>query len=445
ARLLKKSVQWCQNDRYLHQAHYRPYFASFIVEGTYENYRRLREYQSNGLEDRWYAARIADTAAFGGNEWVFEGALQFSSSPVSSLEGKKLVFDNKAVPQRVMKQINDVCRDDVFKLCSVSEIDAAFQACFSRSAVIDTLDTIDIYNVGKGNADYIKGSQCRILYDIGYSYRCYPKKSGNFPYYKATQAIRSLQPTGVVLSHWDLDHIIGTAYARQRIFDVPWIAPSLSNSGKDQASYNAYRLARYVNYFGNLYLVDRAWSALSLPPITSKLGNNYGIFLEMGRGKDPFISRKNCEGLYIIICVNVCKQEKKCLLAGDVPYSCIDDFYWPQGSYLNWGHPNYRQFYGLFDFMHVPHHCSKMDIGAISSGKKQGYECAVISTNRLKKDKTVNNVKRRAGDLNVDPAHYNALKNAYRNVIATIENPAHDDNQNISVQLDLHAGTFTIR
>lgn len=40
-----------------------------------------------------------------------------------------------------------------------------------------------------------------------------------------------------------MDHILGCVYAKQRIFDIPWIAPSFMNKGTNKYSINAYRLA----------------------------------------------------------------------------------------------------------------------------------------------------------------------------------------------------------
>ena len=75
------------------------------------------------------------------------------------------------------------------------------------------LNTIDIYNVEHGNVDYILSTHKRILYDIGYNYGCYPSYNPHESrFWRAIFAIYHLKPSYVILSHRDLDQVIGFVY-----------------------------------------------------------------------------------------------------------------------------------------------------------------------------------------------------------------------------------------
>lgn len=214
---------------------YRPYFADFLIDITQNIV---------SLENHWYVAKFLNEYAdisidFDDKIVMYDGILELSASPVQYEKGKLLFFTNRSVPPQILKKINDICRDTIFP----NATDDVIQSILSDIWKAEKINTIDCYNLGKGNADYIRGYSNSMLYDIGYSYREYPKRKGKYNYYRACNAIRHVHPSCVLLSHWDMDHILGCVYAKQRIFDIPWIAPSFMNKGTNKYSINAYRLA----------------------------------------------------------------------------------------------------------------------------------------------------------------------------------------------------------
>jgi len=381
---------------------YRPYFTSFVTPLEDNSLSDIRF-----LGNSWYFGQFVNAEEPILNEGVlFKGILETSASPVNYLDKKLLVFTNKAIPESVLEIINNTYNPHNFILSSSLDIEKVLNNAWRG----DFPNTIDIYNVGHGNADYIRGSNNRILYDIGYNYRSFPRYY-NCKYLRAVNAIRKLKPSCVILSHWDMDHIIGCAYAEQDIFCKKWIAPSLVSSKDKKATPNAIRLAHYLKALGNLCLVDREQKNKLIATISC--ANNTEMRLWLGSGVS-ILTPKNREGLMLEI-VDKNMRYSHILLAGDVPYQCM---------------PNILK--NPIDFMHVPHHCSNMELDKLKSISGKGI-CAIISTNR-KKDRK----------LNYDTNHHNELANKFTDVINTIDNSL-GDTANLSVQINYKYSNFYFR
>ena len=373
---------------------YKPYFASFIVP--------LND-NRNDIEvigDGWRIGRLISPRESDTNEAVLlNGFLETSASPVNYLDDKKLmVFTDRTIDKFVLDRINSTYDPNNFMISANKDIEKILNDAWKG----DFPNTIDIYNVGHGNADYIKGSNHRILYDIGYNYRSFPGYQQS-KYLRAVNAIRHLKPSCVILSHWDMDHIIGCAYAQQDVFSPKWIAPSLISSKDDKATPNSIRLAHYLKVLGNLCLVDRDQKNKLIATIAC--ANDIEMKLWLGGGSSR-LTPKNREGLMIEI-IDRNKTYSHILLAGDVPYKCMPDI-------LN----------NPIDFIHVPHHCSNMELDRLRSIPGKGV-CAIISTNRKK-----------CGGFNYDVNHHDELEKKFIEVINTIDNDAGDDEANLSIQIN---------
>lgn len=370
---------------------YRPYFISFIVPLDQNDLSAIAD-----LGDNWFRAHFDGPAADSTDNRSYvelTGILETAASPVNSINQKLLIFTDSSLPQYVLDKINSTYNPRLFVCTDSSDIETILNNAWANNFP----NIIDIYNVGHGNADYIKGKNKRILYDIGYNYRTIPAcSSPKFP--RATQALRQLKPCCVILSHWDLDHIIGCAYAEPEVFRVPWIAPfvaltkSKTNGG---GCPNKIRLANYLHQLGNLYLVDRKQPNKLIAMISC--AKDVEIRLWLGNGYDRSITLENRRGLILEI-VDRRSRNPHVLLAGDVPYQCMPDI-------LN----------VPVNFMHVPHHCSNMISARLKKIPGVG-SCAVISTNRD------NN-----GKINCDSVHHDELECKFSEVINTIdtENPSH--------------------
>lgn len=377
---------------------YRPYFISFVVSLGKDELNDLRF-----IGESWCSAKFVK-----GDEPIMDesitikGYLEMSASPISYLDGNLLVFKDKSIQESILKSINETYNLANFQCMSDDGIISVLNGAWEEDFPV----TIDIYNVGHGNADYIRGEKHRILYDIGYNYRSMPSYQ-NAKYLRAVNAIRHLKPSCVILSHWDMDHIIGCAYAEKNIFAKKWIAPSLTSNRDSKASVNSMRLAAYFQILDNLCLVDRDIPRKT--PLIAKISCKNKIYMNLwlGNGTDGRITIKNREGLMIEI-IDENNFNPHVLLPGDVPYNCMPN------SLLT----------KTIDFMHVPHHCSKMNLAKLNNSSNQG-ECAIVSTNRK-----VN------GQLNYDNCHHKALLKSFKDVISTVDNKLGNDEANLSVQIN---------
>lgn len=370
---------------------YRPYFISFIVPLDQNDLSTIAD-----LGDNWFRAHFDGPAADSNDNRSYvelTGILETAASPVNYMKRRLLIFTDSSLPQSVLDIINKTYNPSLFVCTNSSDIETILNNAWANNFP----NIIDIYNVGHGNADYIKGKNKRILYDIGYNYRTTPACSyPKFP--RATQALRQIHPNCVILSHWDLDHIIGCAYAEPEVFRVPWIAPFVAltkRKTKGGRCPNKIRLANYLRQLGNLYLVDREQPNKLIAVISC--AKNVEIRLWLGSGYDGSITLENRRGLILEI-ADRRSRNPHVLLAGDVPYQCMPDI-------LN----------VPVNFMHVPHHCSNMILDRLKKIPKAG-NCAVISTNRDS-----------SGKINCDSGHHDELKCGFSEVINTIdtENPSH--------------------
>ena len=177
--------------------------------------------------------------------------------------------------------------------------------------------TIDTYNVGQGNFSVIRcEDESNIVFDLGFT-RC--EKHENFG--EAKQVIEHLTADAVIISHLDIDHILGVAYAPDALFTRTWIV-----SVKGKRSQSANRLLVHLQRNGNCYFIDDCLSAVSVG----------AYLLAQGKGcRIGHCSAINSGGLILKIDQN----GKKALLPGDCVYTGLPTCLW-----------------GEYDFLLVPHH-----------------------------------------------------------------------------------------
>lgn len=378
---------------------YKPFFCGFNAQLELDNWDNVQGMQGNWFEGKFVSEEVE--YIFDDKIFTLDGFLQTSASPINSIKGRLIIFKDTSFKKTVLDQINRVYNPSMFSCASnvdvQTELDSAWGDCIPK--------TIDIYNVGHGNCDYIRGDGRRILYDVGYNYPMVPRLcETSFP--RAVKAMRKMKPSVVIISHWDLDHFIGCAYADKDLFNVKWIAPALVN-GSDSAGINAMRIAHYLYKRGNLLLVDRNSTNKMIANVNCL--NGIQIKLWLGTGKSKYITQRNIESLTIEI-LDLNGNFPHVFLAGDVPYHCISP----------------SVFNSMIEFMHVPHHCSKMELArlkTINPYVKGKY--AIVSTNRNIDD-----------SINCDNIHQAEIEKRFENLIFTIDNEINDDNCNLSIVLD---------
>lgn len=398
---------------------YHPYFSFFLVPITSENVSILGKIQMHMSNERnWFIGKLQSSdfeSEFFPYKWMLDGSYITAASPINHLQKKLLIFDDDAISEEERLKINRISKAYDFDFTSAQKTSYEIENILKKAWPTNEIpSTIDIYNVGHGNADYIRSSNGKILFDVGYDYRHVPDETP-YNFVRAVRALRRMTPDCVILSHWDLDHIIGCAYAEHSLVDCPWIAPTLLPN----ASINAKRLARYLQCLNRLCLIDRNQS----PQLIASIHCNSNVLFNLWlcSGFDSLISEENRSGLIVELTE---RHPGSCyphvVLAGDVPYRCI-----PPAVFAT-----------SIDFLHVPHHCSKMCLSALKRSNSPAGTLAVISTQRRKNPP--HEIVR-----NMD--HWQLLHNKFRKVVCTIDHSPVDDSANLSVQINYANSTYLIR
>ena len=352
---------------------YRPFFASFMVKADPETQTRISK-----LDYAWYGAYFYPaekdeeySGLFPAERFIKADAVfQFSASPGFSLEGKLVIVPEASDIVYCGVHINrayyTLYDPERFSGATDEEVREALQGIWKK----DALRTIEIYNVGQGNANYLRCGKNRVLFDLGYPQKSVPAKNPMY-YRRALLAIRQAKPSVIVLSNWDSDHYTGWVYANTDIFNVPWIAPTLCRKGyrkrnrtATSVGTNAYRMAAFLKKKDLLLLVD--WK--DVPRTVASLGGQgkQVIRLEMGGSGsgDWDIALRNRHGLYFTIDDE--SGNTNTVLASDVPYSSMRE-----GAIGD-----------TLQILHVPHHCSKMKLDAIEKPGLSALKTAILSAER---------------------------------------------------------------
>ncbi len=346
---------------------YRPYFVSLIVYIDNENSGFFEE-----LGYDWVPVKLHNVNYTGENR-AFSAKLMFGINSLEIKNRKIEILNDKKPPYLFgKKEINKLVKEDYSekKLSSCIKNVKDIKRILASAWKNTICNYIDIYNVGKGNADYIVGNNHKILYDIGHQCPYPEEKDVYFP--KATTEFGELNPDLVIISHWDLDHYIGCLYASDDIFKVNWIAPTLTSDSDKIITLNSFRLAAYLKALNKLVLVKRIKKRTETKSFNVFVKGRYdNIFLRMGGGSDEYVdSPRNREGLYIEISK---AGDWGSVLMGDVPYNCVVESIFKIKK---------------LKLLHVPHHCSPMELEKLDGSSWGGNDGqAVITTCRVEDDK----------------------------------------------------------
>lgn len=192
--------------------------------------------------------------------------------------------------------------------------------------------SINVYNVGQGNFSIVKcENKESVAIDIGIT-----KSEEHSPTYDdAIDEMKKLNSDIVIISHLDLDHILGVKYIPDEMFKKTWIISIHEKENCTQSAkrtQSANRLLKYLLHYNpkNTYLIDDC--------------NNFcyafgGFTIRQGSGEKIGHCNEINTGSLI---VSISSKGKKALLPGDCVYTRI---------------PNALN--GEYDFLVVPHHgCS---------------------------------------------------------------------------------------
>lgn len=255
--------------------------------------------------------------------------------------------------------------------------------------------SIRILNVGQGNFIHIfmenKLGEKSILFDIGMTEDSTDFKLDEIQY-AYNEMIPSFKPDAIILSHWDVDHILGIGTLDPSIYsETVWMAPDLMILSEHSITQSAYRLCFYLAYKSRIYLVKSddyqkpvyqspknhfyIWQGCCKGTGGATKANNIGLLLEI-RNTDligPYLTHFHCtsdpftrEALSCLLELPHCiiKKQGDVLLPGDCAYKAMPD--------------EIQTHLDKYTVLMVPHHAADKIIPDFCAGIKKD-KAAIVS------------------------------------------------------------------
>ncbi len=314
--------------------YYRPYLFGFVVELSKDKYEELRRQQERLAGDRqgqpgdgrqspylWMACTFSPSDRF---HYVdLEGYAVESASRITKRKGEIYVTGEKEVIEDVLRGIQTT-----YALSGAAyPDDASFTRKLKGNLRLNHMETVDAYKIGDGNCIFVRGDHASFFYDIGFNYRHRPKviKPGvRYSYVESMKEICRLEPDFFILSHWDMDHVAGSAVLKKACLEKDWFAPDCHDAYAD-----ARRLAKYLDSCHHLFLAKRPSTGglgareIGQIDILNRAGQVDAVYrLYMGEKASCDASYANCEGIVIEYEDKV--KEECLLMMGDVNYASFN-------------------------------------------------------------------------------------------------------------------------
>lgn len=341
---------------------YRPYFFEFTVDLNKLKSEEKKILTDDDVVGKWIEASFVPmNHTIKENMHAFPGTVLSSASPIKT-DRRTLIIQDKNIKQ-IPADINRCIRvqyDTSKAIKTIDEIKIVLDRQFANPEPSDY--KVRIYNVGDGNYIYIHSDNGRrVLFDIGHNCNPYSYDWRDPIIRRSKDAIKKMKPHITIISHWDLDHIIGVVFAKQWIFRHPWIAPNLNVLPEGQVSIGALRVAKYLELYNQLFLVDNK-DRNKLIYSTS----NFKVWCGKGKVKGKSLTETNNAGLII----EIKNKDVLTLLTGDCEYLALADG-------LNFSKKRYNH-------LVIPHHCSKMNTSPLNCTPSSG-DFAIISVSKSNK------------------------------------------------------------
>lgn len=358
------------------QNHYKPYFVEFSTDYIDVNYFEVLGLNPGSKDDKWIEIEFLEDRQVTDKKYI-PGIFTFSASPLK-IYRKKIEIINVDIPTKVKnfdKLYLEKAKKYMFDNKNIDSLKKELEKIFPKSY---KECEITIFNVGQGSLNLIKMDDKKILFDVGDS-----KYKGEDIEIKnkenADKLIKKINPDCVILSHWDLDHILGIAKMTDKIFESYWIVPDIVVERGFSGS--AKRLICFLAWYNKTKLIS----------VCSKDNdmNNTIIFsnnvFELGKGTGNTYSSKTspylCDTINSLnfqnnfgLVLKVKGRKEHAIFAGDCEYKAF-----PKGFMTQYP-----------DYLVAPHHGSKMDFNiglnnskaklAFISYGKNGYKCKYSKT-----------------------------------------------------------------
>lgn len=322
------------------------FFYEFEGEATFEDKAELAKYiLLYGGIDTYYKFRIIDMGAPDIDielirekyKVLFSGQITFSASPILthkvSIVVDRMQDEKDKNALKMLQAVYDNWDKTIKNKCVYDkiEIQKKLDDLFGNNLVSRN---VSIYNVGQANCCYCDFDTKKIFFDIGVTRSSVDRQSTLVS--KAINEISKLDVDAVVLSHWDLDHILGVCYNQKCLYDKIWIVPDFEKLYSSPRA-SIKRLCNYLlkNGKSELLMIDTTDVDKEL-----FVSSNSSVAIYMGTPKAAHgINKMNNGGLIMKL-----QNRRNILLPGDCENTIIP---------LNVAGVEY-------DIVVVPHHGSIM-------------------------------------------------------------------------------------
>lgn len=321
--------------------HYKPYFCEFFCDALQN---KGAKYLANKYTGKWVKVKFKNCADVSGY-FDIKGFLLISMSPFKKVN-MKIEYNYEELDADRIKTINDTYKIDHDSILLKNETDENYIKLRDELNLhsLGINYKIRIYNVGQGNCIYLrsskKGEQTRrILFDIGMTIR----KDIDLDEIQARiKSLSRIKPDIMILSHWDVDHLLGVYLVDEKSYAEVWLAPDYQERRMNQS---ISRLAKYLCLYKKLYLIGDYFKGKLV--YNSEYMQIYKGKIK-GKGYNKPNQIANNHGLILLLENNHGVD----ILPGDCEYDMWPDIIWEQ---IN-GRIN----------MVVPHHCANMVTKAMS-------------------------------------------------------------------------------
>ena len=336
---------------------YKPYFFEFIAPATKEEYEKCKACKNI---DKWFPVSLYNSNNSDcprkndkNTDLILIGTVVFSASPV--IQRKKYLtinFTDEIGPQDQISELENIFKSQMQSMSNNGAISGLEQ-------YVENYKSFDfhIYNVGQGNFVNMNfNHKDSILFDAGFT--IFKKPQTNVIEANISK-FKDLEPKAIILSHWDLDHILGIAYVgkgyddtREHICDkdILWIVPDMRKILKS-VSQSARLLLLYLLRNGrNVYLADNSGKEGGI--VFASTDNRFEIW--QGSGKAGKFNRNNNIGFI----VKINDTNGKIFFPGDCEYSKMPE-----------------QCHDIYKYMMVSHHGAEQIIPDKFEFKPDGGVC----------------------------------------------------------------------
>jgi hypothetical protein len=186
------------------------------------------------------------------SEKTIKGQVLFSASPIE-VKKAQLVIVEKRVRNKFLN--HPKANRSVFQTSyhGIDKLKLQDRKSFHRTlagCLPQKIHSIkySLYHIGQGLCSYMSFNRnFGLFYDVGFSEYGQTDTSIRFNNSGEFTRFKNRMPQALILSHWDLDHILGVVYCHKEVYNRIWIAPNINQIKNNSISNSALRLSKYLS------------------------------------------------------------------------------------------------------------------------------------------------------------------------------------------------------